>query len=354
MIDALNSIEARRVQAAAFAGPVAGAGGQVGSDTGARRFGRAGLNGAALPGLGDYALNPAADGTSAGISADARASGPFSDAAARPPGTAQADSRIAAETRAGTPATAPRGRDTAEQGVAQGATPAGDRLSLSPEAEAQLRELKRRDAEVRAHERAHMAAGGQYVAGGPSYEYQQGPDGRQYAIGGHVSIDSSSIPDDPEADLAKARQVRRAALAPGEPSAQDRAVAARAAAQESRAARARSEEKAQNGENGENGENGPDAPEGAESAIAANAGPADLAASAAPDRGSGAAISGAERPNRADSAIPGGPWGHAEPWAASLTAVSGARAAETYADMALRGVMPTTLAPGGTGISLSV
>lgn len=347
MIDALNSIEARRVQAAAFAGPAAGAGagGQAGSDTVARRFGRAGLNGAALPGLGDYGLNPAADDASAGISADARVSGAFSDAAARFSGTSQADSRTA---------TAPRGRDTAEQGGAQGATPAGDRLSLSPEAEAQLRELKRRDAEVRAHERAHMAAGGQYVAGGPSYEYQQGPDGRQYAIGGHVSIDASSIPDDPEADLAKARQVRRAALAPGEPSAQDRAVAARAAAQESRAARARSEEKAQNGENGENGENGPDAPEGAESATVANGGSADLAASAAPERDSGAAISGAERPNSADSAIPGAPWGHAEPWAASLAAVSGARAAETYADMALRGVMPTTLAPGGTGISLSV
>lgn len=356
MIDALNSIEARRVQAAAFSGPVARAGADApaGRDTAARRFAGAGLNGAVFPGLGDYAHKPAADGASAGISADARAAGVFSDAAARFSGTSQADSRTVAETRAGTPATAPRGRDTAEQGGAHGATPAGDRLSLSPEAEAQLRELKRRDAEVRAHERAHMAAGGQYVAGGPSYEYQQGPDGRQYAIGGHVSIDASSIPDDPEADLAKARQVRRAALAPGEPSAQDRAVAARAAAQESRAARARSEEKARNGENGENGENGPDAPEGAESATAANGGPAGLAASAAPDRDSGAAISGAERANSDHSAIPGAPWGHAEPWAASLAAVSGARAAETYADMALRGVMPTTLAPGGTGISLSV
>lgn len=356
MIDALNSIEARRVQAAAFAGRAAGAGagGQTGSNTVARRFAGGGLNGAALPGLGDYGLNPAADGASAGASADARARGPLSDHAARFSGDSRADSRTVAETRTDTAATASRERDTTQQAGAHGAASAGDRLSLSPEAEVQLRELKRRDAEVRAHERAHMAAGGQYVSGGPSYEYQQGPDGRQYAIGGHVSIDASSIPDDPEADLAKARQVRRAALAPGEPSAQDRAVAARAAAQESRAARARSEEKAQDGENGENGENGPDAPEGADIATAAHAGSADLAASAAPDRGSGEAISGAERPDSADSAIPGAPWGHAESWAASLAAVSGARAAETYADMALRGVMPTTLAPGGTGISLSV
>ena len=40
--------------------------------------------------------------------------------------------------------------------------PAGlaDSLNLSPEAQQQLRELKLRDAEVRAHESAHLAAGG--------------------------------------------------------------------------------------------------------------------------------------------------------------------------------------------------
>lgn len=107
-----------------------------------------------------------------------------------------------------------------------------DSLSLSPEAQQQLRELKLRDAEVRAHESAHMAAGGGHVNGGASYTYQKGPDGRQYAIGGHVSIDASSVPGDPEASREKAQQVRRAALAPGEPSGQDRQVAARAAAQE--------------------------------------------------------------------------------------------------------------------------
>ncbi len=84
-----------------------------------------------------------------------------------------------------------------------------DRLSLSPEAQQQLRELKQRDAEVRAHERAHMAAGGAHVTGGPEYVYQKGPDGRQYAIGGHVSIDASSVPGDPEARKRPGRCVGR-------------------------------------------------------------------------------------------------------------------------------------------------
>lgn len=111
-----------------------------------------------------------------------------------------------------------------------------DSLSLSPEARNQLRELQQRDAEVRAHEQAHLAAGGPHVTGGASYTYQKGPDGRQYAIGGQVSIDTSAVPGDPEATREKGRQVRRAALAPGEPSGQDQQVAAKAARLEAEAA----------------------------------------------------------------------------------------------------------------------
>jgi len=44
-----------------------------------------------------------------------------------------------------------------------------------------------------------------------------------------VSIDASAVPGDPEATLRKAQTVRAAALAPAEPSSQDRAVAAQAA-----------------------------------------------------------------------------------------------------------------------------
>jgi len=97
-----------------------------------------------------------------------------------------------------------------------------------------VRELQQRDREVRQHEAAHAAVGGQY-AGAPQYTYQRGPDGRQYAVGGSVSIDTSPVDGDPEATLQKARQIRAAALAPAEPSAQDRAVAASAAALERQA-----------------------------------------------------------------------------------------------------------------------
>lgn len=91
----------------------------------------------------------------------------------------------------------------------------------------QIEQLAERDREVRAHEQAHAAVGGQY-AGSPVYDYTRGPNGRNYASSGHVKIDVSAIPGDPEATLQKAQTVRRAALAPAEPSSADRSVAARA------------------------------------------------------------------------------------------------------------------------------
>ena len=89
-------------------------------------------------------------------------------------------------------------------------------------------ELQARDREVRAHEAAHVAAGGSLVISGPSFTYQRGPDGRSYAIGGKVQLDVSPVPNDPEATLQKSEKVRRAALAPVEPSAQDMRVASSA------------------------------------------------------------------------------------------------------------------------------
>jgi hypothetical protein len=91
-----------------------------------------------------------------------------------------------------------------------------------------IEQLSARDREVRAHEQAHAAVGGQY-ASSPTYTYQRGPDGVSYAVGGEVKIDTSPIPNDPEATLRKAEQIARAAGAPADPSGQDRAVAAQAA-----------------------------------------------------------------------------------------------------------------------------
>ena len=88
-----------------------------------------------------------------------------------------------------------------------------------------ITQLKARDTEVRAHEMAHLSAAGGYARGGMSFTYQTGPDGKRYAIGGEVSIDTSAVAGDPEATLQKAMVIQRAALAPAEPSAQDQKVA---------------------------------------------------------------------------------------------------------------------------------
>lgn len=96
------------------------------------------------------------------------------------------------------------------------------------EQRAVIAELVARDREVRAHEQAHAAAGGQY-AGSPTYSFVRGPDGLNYAVGGEVSIDTAPVSGDPEATLRKAQVIRAAASAPAEPSPQDRRVAAQAA-----------------------------------------------------------------------------------------------------------------------------
>ncbi|ATC83804.1 putative metalloprotease CJM1_0395 family protein [Pseudoalteromonas agarivorans] len=113
-----------------------------------------------------------------------------------------------------------------EQQQASEDTPEEEQAQQQLELEQQqIEELKARDTEVRVHEQAHASVGGQY-AGSPSYEYQRGPDGTNYAVGGEVQIDVSEIPGDPQATIDKMQTVRAAALAPAEPSSADRAIAA--------------------------------------------------------------------------------------------------------------------------------
>lgn len=84
------------------------------------------------------------------------------------------------------------------------AAPRGrDGEPLTEEEVEQVRELEARDREVRQHEQAHVAAGGPYVTSGPNYEFEEGPDGRRYAVGGNVGIDVSPE-DTPEATITKA------------------------------------------------------------------------------------------------------------------------------------------------------
>lgn len=114
----------------------------------------------------------------------------------------------------------------ATSGSASKASSPSVSVELSPQAQKIVAALVARDREVRAHEAAHIAAGGG-LAGGASYTYQTGPDGERYAVGGEVSIDTSAT-GNPDEDIARAATIRRAALAPADPSGQDRSVAASA------------------------------------------------------------------------------------------------------------------------------
>ncbi len=106
-------------------------------------------------------------------------------------------------------------RESAGQGVAE----------LTPEEQRLVEELRRTDQEVRAHEQAHAAAGGNNVR----YDYETGPDGKRYAVGGTTDIQVASVSDDPASQMAMARKLRAAAMAPADPSGQDLSVAAKAA-----------------------------------------------------------------------------------------------------------------------------
>lgn len=139
-----------------------------------------------------------------------------------PPGAAAEDST-----------TPPATRDSATQRPARETQQAS---RLTAEEQSQVKQLQQRDQEVKAHERAHKAAGGRYVTGG-GFTYQRGPDGQRYAIGGEVTIDAS-LSGSPRDKLQKAETIRRAALAPADPSPQDQRVASQAAMA---AAEARSE-----------------------------------------------------------------------------------------------------------------
>lgn len=111
----------------------------------------------------------------------------------------------------------------------------GQNAELSADEKRHLEQLQARDREVRAHEAAHKNAAGQHARGGASFVHETGPDGKRYAVGGEVSIDTSKVNGDPQATIAKARTIRGAALAPAQPSSQDFAVAAEASRMEAEA-----------------------------------------------------------------------------------------------------------------------
>ncbi|MDA3907929.1 MAG: putative metalloprotease CJM1_0395 family protein [Sulfurimonas sp.] len=96
---------------------------------------------------------------------------------------------------------------------------------LSQDEKRLVLDLQSRDTEVRAHESAHQSGGAS--TGAASYTYQQGPDGKMYAIGGEVSVSFQSG-STPQETIANAQAVIASALAPADPSGQDLAVASSA------------------------------------------------------------------------------------------------------------------------------
>jgi hypothetical protein len=110
----------------------------------------------------------------------------------------------------------------------------GGSIKLDKQELSQLQQIKLRDGEVRSHEQAHLSAAGQYARGGASFTYQKGPDGVSYAVAGEVNIDVTKELS-PEATIAKMQTIKRAALAPANPSGADRRIAAQANVKEAQA-----------------------------------------------------------------------------------------------------------------------
>jgi hypothetical protein len=106
---------------------------------------------------------------------------------------------------------------------------------LTPEQKKEVERLKEIDRKVRQHEMAHVTAAAGVSVTGAQFQYQRGPDGQMYAVAGEVRIDTSEVPNDPEATAEKMQKVERAALAPQDPSPQDERVAAEARAREMKA-----------------------------------------------------------------------------------------------------------------------
>ncbi|MDP6516301.1 MAG: putative metalloprotease CJM1_0395 family protein [Alphaproteobacteria bacterium] len=85
-------------------------------------------------------------------------------------------------------------------------------------------QLRARDREVRAHELLHYRTGRPHTRA-PEYWFVVGPKGRRYAITGVTLFDTTLDPGDREGAIRKLQALKRAALAPRNPSRIDLRVA---------------------------------------------------------------------------------------------------------------------------------
>jgi uncharacterized protein involved in copper resistance len=85
-----------------------------------------------------------------------------------------------------------------------------------------LSKFEARDQQIRMHEQSHASNAATSTA--IQYNYQTGPDGKIYAVGGSVRYDTS-IPKDPASAEVKLQQLQKAASSPDELSAADLQIA---------------------------------------------------------------------------------------------------------------------------------
>jgi hypothetical protein len=74
-----------------------------------------------------------------------------------------------------------------------------------------LSKFKNQDSIMRTHEQTHASIG--HTTSPISYNYQEGPDGKLYVVGGHVRMDTS-IPSDPKSAAFKLDMLLKAASGP--------------------------------------------------------------------------------------------------------------------------------------------
>ena len=86
-----------------------------------------------------------------------------------------------------------------------------------------LEKFKQTDEKVRTHEQIHASIG--HTTAPISYTYQQGPDGKMYAVGGQVRLDTS-IPKEPKAAAFKLDMLQKAASGPIDSSGADNTISA--------------------------------------------------------------------------------------------------------------------------------
>lgn len=117
-----------------------------------------------------------------------------------------------------------KAREAANHNGAGGTNDAAKTLSEMSDGErAEVARLQARDSAVKQEEKGHAAAAGQY-ASAPQYQYTIGPDGKAYAIGGHVDVSINSQGGSAGNNRSALAALQNAALSPNAPSGADMAA----------------------------------------------------------------------------------------------------------------------------------